>query len=143
MPAPDIYVSIARQLDGRREERERQVAGIAAELEAQLKARGIPAVVSGRAKHIYSIWRKMQAKHIGIEQVYDVRAVRVLVDDIAQCYAALGVIHTQWRHVPSEFDDYIAAPKENGYRSIHTAVLCPDGMTLEVQIRTHEMHQEA
>jgi GTP pyrophosphokinase len=141
--APDIYVSIARQLDGRREERERQVAVIASELEAQLRAQDIPAVVTGRAKHIYSIWRKMQAKHIGIDQVYDVRAVRVLVDNIAQCYAALGVIHTQWRHVPSEFDDYIAAPKENGYRSIHTAVLCPDGMTLEVQIRTHEMHREA
>jgi GTP pyrophosphokinase len=141
--APDIYVSIARQLDGRREERERRVAGIADELAEQLRARGIPAVVKGRAKHIYSIWRKMQSKHIGIDQVYDVRAVRVLVDDIAQCYAALGVIHTQWRHIPSEFDDYIAAPKENGYRSIHTAVLCPDGMTLEVQIRTHEMHREA
>jgi GTP pyrophosphokinase len=141
--APDIYISIARQLDGRREERERQVAEIAAELQAHLAARGIPAAVTGRAKHIYSIWRKMQSKHIGIDQVYDVRAVRILVDDIAQCYAALGVIHTQWRHVPSEFDDYIAAPKDNGYRSIHTAVLCPDGMTLEVQIRTHEMHYEA
>jgi len=141
--APDIYISIARQLDGRREERERQVAGIAAELEAKLQAQGIPALVSGRAKHIFSIWRKMQSKHVGINQVYDVRAVRVLVDNIAQCYAALGVIHTQWRHVPSEFDDYIAAPKENGYRSIHTAVLCPDGLTLEVQIRTHEMHREA
>ncbi|MBX3706544.1 MAG: bifunctional (p)ppGpp synthetase/guanosine-3',5'-bis(diphosphate) 3'-pyrophosphohydrolase [Pseudomonadales bacterium] len=141
--APDIYISIARQLDGRREERERQVADIAAELEGRLRGQGIPALVTGRAKHIYSIWRKMQSKHIGIDQVYDVRAVRVLVDDIAQCYATLGVIHTQWRHVPSEFDDYIAAPKENGYRSIHTAVLCPDGLTLEVQIRTHEMHREA
>jgi GTP pyrophosphokinase len=141
--APDIYISIARQLDGRREARERQVAEIAADLAARLAERGIPAVVTGRAKHIYSIWRKMQAKHIGIDQVYDVRAVRVLVDDIAQCYAALGVIHARWRHVPSEFDDYVAAPKENGYRSIHTAVLCPDGMTLEVQIRTHEMHREA
>jgi len=141
--APDIYISIARQLDGRREERERQVAGIATELETKLRAQGIPAIVSGRAKHIFSIWRKMQSKHVGINQVYDVRAVRVLVDNIAQCYATLGVIHTQWRHVPSEFDDYIAAPKENGYRSIHTAVLCPDGMTLEVQIRTHEMHREA
>jgi len=141
--APDIYISIARQLDGRREERERQVAGIAKDLATRLEEQGIHAVVTGRAKHIYSIWRKMQSKHIGIDQVYDVRAVRVLVDGIAQCYATLGVIHTQWRHVPSEFDDYIAAPKDNGYRSIHTAVLCPDGMTLEVQIRTHEMHREA
>ena len=141
--APDIYISIARQLSGRREERERQVAGIASEVEARLLERDVSAVVTGRAKHFYSIWRKMQAKHVGIDQVHDVRAVRVLVDDIAACYAALGVIHTAWRHVPSEFDDYIAAPKENGYRSIHTAVVGPDGRTLEVQIRTHEMHREA
>ncbi len=141
--AGDVYMAIARQLDGRREERERQITGIARELEAQLRAEGIEATVFGRAKHIYSIWRKMRAKNVGIGQVYDVRAVRVLVPDIAQCYAALGVIHTQWRHVPSEFDDYIAAPKENGYRSIHTAVVGPDGRTLEVQIRTQEMHQQA
>ncbi|MEZ5558358.1 MAG: HD domain-containing protein [Pseudomonadales bacterium] len=141
--APDIYITIARQLDGRRDERERQVAEIAADLQAQLREQGIDASVSGRAKHIFSIWRKMQAKTVGIDGVYDVRAVRVLVPDIAQCYAALGVIHTQWRHIPSEFDDYVAVPKENGYRSIHTAVLGPDGKTLEVQIRTHEMHAEA
>jgi GTP pyrophosphokinase len=141
--APDIYMNIARQLDGRREERERQIAVIAEHLEAQLRAQGIAAAVTGRAKNIYSIWRKMQAKQVGFGEVYDVRAVRVLVPDIAQCYAALGVIHTQWRHVPSEFDDYIAAPKENGYRSIHTAVIGPDGRTLEVQIRTTEMHEQA
>lgn len=141
--APDIYVSIARQLDGRRAERERQVAELAAGLQAQLRSRGIDAVVHGRAKHIYSIWRKMRAKNVDLDHVYDVRALRVVVPDIAQCYAALGVIHTQWRHVPSEFDDYIAVPKENGYRSIHTAVVGPDGKTLEVQIRTSEMHEEA
>lgn len=141
--APDIYKTIARQLDGRREERERQIADIAARLEEQLRAVNIDAKVTGRAKHIYSIWRKMQAKQVGLGQVYDVRAVRVLVPDIAQCYAALGVIHTQWRHVPSEFDDYVAVPKENGYRSIHTAVVGPDARTLEVQIRTWEMHDEA
>lgn len=140
---PDIYISIARQLSGRREERERQVAEIAIEVQSLLRARGVSAQVSGRAKNIFSIWRKMQSKQVGIDQVYDVRAVRVQVDDIAQCYAALGVIHTVWRHVPSEFDDYIAAPKENGYRSIHTAVLGPDGRTLEVQIRTHDMHRES
>lgn len=140
---PDIYISIARQLSGRREERERQVAEIAVEVQSLLRARGVSAQVSGRAKNIYSIWRKMQSKQVGIDQVYDVRAVRVQVDDIAQCYAALGVIHTAWRHVPSEFDDYIAAPKENGYRSIHTAVLGPDGRTLEVQIRTQDMHRES
>ena len=140
---PDVYMAIAKQLDGRRAERERRVADIVEALEEQLRSQGIDAAVTGRAKHIYSIWRKMQAKNVGIDQVHDVRAVRVLVDTIAQCYAALGVIHTQWRHIPSEFDDYIAAPKENGYRSIHTAVLGPDGLTLEVQIRTREMHQEA
>ncbi len=141
--APDIYMAIARQLDGRREERERQIAFIASDLETRLRARGIEATVHGRAKHIYSIWRKMRAKNVAFGEVYDVRAVRVVVADIAQCYAALGVIHTQWRHVPSEFDDYIATPKENGYRSIHTAVLGPDGRTLEVQIRTTEMHEQA
>lgn len=141
--APDIYMAIARQLGGRREERERRIAEMARELETQLRGQGIEATVYGRAKHIYSIWRKMRAKNVGIGQVYDVRAVRVLVPDIAQCYAALGVIHTQWRHVPSEFDDYIAAPKENGYRSIHTAVIGPDGRTLEVQVRTREMHDQA
>ncbi|MEQ8857830.1 MAG: HD domain-containing protein [Pseudomonadales bacterium] len=141
--APDVYMAIARQLDGRREEREKQITAMAAELERHLRQQGIEATVYGRAKHIYSIWRKMRAKNIGIGQVYDVRAVRILVPDIAQCYAALGVIHTQWRHVPSEFDDYIAAPKENGYRSIHTAVIGPDGRTLEVQIRTREMHDQA
>ena len=141
--APDIYMAIAKQLDGRRGERERRVAEIVESLEGQLRSQGVDATVTGRAKHIYSIWRKMQTKKVGIDQVHDVRAVRILVDSIAQCYAALGVIHTQWRHIPSEFDDYIAAPKENGYRSIHTAVLGPDGLTLEVQIRTREMHQEA
>ena len=141
--APDIYMAIARQLDGRREEREAQIAGLASNLQAELRQRGIDAVVHGRAKHIYSIWRKMRSKNVGFGEVYDVRAVRVLVPDIAQCYAALGVIHTQWRHVPSEFDDYIASPKENGYRSIHTAVVGPDGRTLELQIRTHEMHEQA
>lgn len=141
--APDIYLDIARQLDGRRAERERQIAELAAALEAQLRDRGIDAVVHGRAKHIYSIWRKMRTKNVPIDQVYDVRALRVIVPDIGQCYASLGVIHTQWRHVPTEFDDYIAAPKDNGYRSIHTAVVGPDGKTLEVQIRTAEMHEEA
>ncbi|HEX7035784.1 MAG TPA: HD domain-containing protein [Pseudomonadales bacterium] len=141
--APDIYRAIAKQLDGRREERERQVQSIARELEALLREQGIEATVHGRAKHIYSIWRKMRSKNVPFGQVYDVRAVRVVVPDIASCYAALGVIHTRWRHVPSEFDDYIASPKENGYRSIHTAVIAPDGRSLEVQIRTQEMHEQA
>ena len=140
---PEVYSTIARQLDGKRVEREARIADIAADLRAMLAQHGIAAQVSGRAKHIYSIWRKMQAKQLGLDQVYDMRAVRVLVDDLADCYAALGVVHTAFRHIPSAFDDYVAAPKENGYRSIHTAVIGPEGKTLEVQIRTHEMHAEA
>lgn len=141
--APDIYKTIASQLDGRRVEREKEIHDIAAVMESRLAEKGIEATVSGRAKHLFSIWRKMRAKDVGLEEVYDVRAIRVLVPDIGQCYSALGVIHTQWQHIPSEFDDYIAVPKENGYRSIHTAVSWSDGKTLEVQIRTPEMHEEA
>ncbi len=99
--------------------------------------------ISGRAKHIYSIWRKMQRKGISFHEVYDVRAVRILVPEVRDCYAALGVVHSLWRHIPREFDDYIATPKENGYRSLHTAVIGPSGKPLEVQIRTFEMHEEA
>lgn len=141
--APDVYKTIARQLDGRREEREREIREIVETMESRLAEKGIEARVSGRAKHIYSIWRKMRTKKVGMKEVYDVRAIRVLVPDIGQCYSALGVIHTQWQHLPSEFDDYIAVPKENGYRSIHTAVSWSDGKTLEVQIRTPDMHEEA
>lgn len=140
---PEVYMDIARRLDGRREEREAQVASVVASLEEKLRAAGISATVSGRAKHIYSIYRKMRAKKVGFEEVYDMRAVRIIVPDIAQCYASLGIVHGLWRHIPSEFDDYIAVPKENGYRSIHTAVMWPGGGTLEVQIRTQEMHQES
>ncbi|HEY5678849.1 MAG TPA: HD domain-containing protein [Pseudomonadales bacterium] len=140
---PEVYMDIARRLDGRREEREAQVASVVSSLEEKLRAAGIDAAVSGRAKHIFSIYRKMRAKKVGFEEVYDVRAVRIIVPDIAQCYASLGIVHGLWRHIPSEFDDYIAVPKENGYRSIHTAVMWPGGGTLEVQIRTHEMHQES
>ncbi len=140
---PDVYMQIAKQLDGRRAERESQVQEIVSLIEAKLLKAGIDAVVSGRAKNIFSIWRKMRAKNIGLDEVYDVRAFRVLVPDIAHCYATLGVIHTQWQHIPTEFDDYITVPKENGYRSIHTAVMGADGRTLEVQIRTHAMHEES
>jgi len=141
--APDIYKTIAGQLDGRRAEREHEIRDIVAIMEAKLAEKQIDATVFGRAKHLFSIWRKMRAKNVGLEEVYDVRAIRVLVPDIGQCYSALGVIHTEWQHIPSEFDDYIAVPKENGYRSIHTAVSWSDGKTLEVQIRTPEMHEEA
>jgi GTP pyrophosphokinase len=140
---PDVYMSIAKQLDGRRREREEQVSEIVALLQDKLSERNIEAVVTGRAKHIYSIFRKMRIKHVEFDGVYDVQAVRILVPDIAQCYSTLGVVHTQWQHIPREFDDYIAAPKENGYRSIHTAVMGPGGKTLEVQVRTFEMHEES
>ena len=140
---PEAYRSIAGQLDGRRAEREGKVAEVAAQIEQMLSAAGLQVEVHGRAKHIYSIWRKMQTKQLSFNEVYDVRAVRVLLPDIAQCYSALGLIHTRWSHVPSEFDDYVAVPKENGYRSIHTAVNDESGQMLEVQIRTHDMHREA
>jgi GTP pyrophosphokinase len=104
---------------------------------------GLHSEVTGRAKHIYSIWRKMQRKNISFNEVYDVRAVRILVPEVRDCYAALGVVHSLWKHIPREFDDYIATPKENGYRSLHTAVIGPAGKPLEVQIRTFGMHEEA
>jgi len=141
--APEVYQAIAGQLDGRREERELQVLDIVKGVEERLRRNAIDATVTGRAKHIFSIWRKMQVKNVALTEVYDVRAIRVLVPDIAQCYASLGIIHTQWQFIPSEFDDYIAVPKENGYRSIHTAVMGEDGKTLEVQIRTPDMHEES
>jgi GTP pyrophosphokinase len=116
---------------------------IARTLKEELDEQGITATISGRPKHIYSIWRKMQKKDRGIESLYDIRAVRILVDDISDCYAALGVVHNLWSYIPGEFDDYIAHPKENNYQSLHTAVVGPEGKTVEVQIRTHEMHRYA
>ena len=139
----DAYMRIARLLDGRRAEREAKVNGIVDDLRALFARRGIDAKVEGRAKHIYGIWRKMRSKRIPIDEVYDALAVRVIVADVEQCYAVLGTIHTRWRHVRPEFDDYIAAPKENGYRSIHTAVIGDAGEVFEVQIRTREMHDDA
>ncbi|XOV82082.1 MAG: RelA/SpoT family protein [bacterium] len=139
----DVYLDIARQLKGKRAEREVQVEHMIDQVRGLLRGHGIDAVVYGRAKHIYSIWRKMQSKNVSFDQVYDVRAVRIVVNTLAECYAALGVIHTTWRHLPSEFDDYIANPKENGYQSIHTAVTASDGRVLEIQIRTAAMHEDA
>ena len=139
----DIYLGIAKQLKRRRQEREAQVAELVEVIQGQLAKAGITARVKGRAKNIFSIWRKMQSKGIALEDVHDVRAVRIVVDDLASCYASLGIIHSTWSHVPSEFDDYIAVPKENGYQSIHTAITFDDGRSLEVQIRTREMHENA
>ncbi|MGN6113586.1 MAG: RelA/SpoT family protein [Luteimonas sp.] len=140
---PDTYRRIARMLDEKRGDRERYIEAVKDALGAALAANGIRGDVSGRPKHIYSIWRKMQRKEVPIGELYDLRAVRVMVDDVAACYAALGVVHALWAPVPGEFDDYIARPKRNDYRSLHTAVVGPEGKTLEVQIRTAEMHAQA
>ncbi len=140
---PDQYKQIAKLLHERRLDRERFISDVMSQLENELLATGVTADISGRAKHIYSIWRKMQRKGLAFSQIYDVRAVRVLVPEMRDCYTALGIVHTLWRHIPKEFDDYIANPKENGYRSLHTAVIGPEGKVLEVQIRTHSMHEEA
>jgi GTP pyrophosphokinase len=140
---PQEYKQIASQLDGRRADRERFINGVIELLHEKFREVGIQAEISGRPKHIYSIWRKMQRKSVDIEQIFDLRAVRVLVDDIAQCYAALGVVHGLWKHIPGEFDDYIATPKANMYQSIHTAVMGPENKTLEVQIRTRDMHHHS
>lgn len=140
---PVAYKNIARLLDERRENREEYIAQVTDQLRRALAEQGVDADVMGRPKHIYSIWRKMQRKQLSFDQLLDLRAVRVLVNDLHECYQVLGVVHAIWRHIPKEFDDYIANPKENGYRSLHTAVFGPEGKTLEVQIRTHAMHREA
>ncbi len=140
---PDEYRRIARLLDERRQDRERYIADVVGMLERELAALGLAAEVSGRPKHIYSIFRKMQRKHVGIEALYDIRAVRILVGSIRDCYTALGVVHQLWTPLPGEFDDYIAKPKANNYRSLHTAVSGPEGKALEVQIRTHDMHRHS
>ncbi|MBD9482119.1 GTP diphosphokinase [Pseudomonas sp. PDM14] len=140
---PEQYKQIAKLLHERRLDREQYIAEVMRQLRDELTATGIKPDISGRAKHIYSIWRKMQRKGLQFSQIYDVRAVRVLVPEMRDCYTALGIVHSLWRHIPKEFDDYIANPKENGYRSLHTAVIGPDGKVLEVQIRTTAMHEEA
>ncbi len=140
---PNDYKTIANMLDGKRLERQSFIDTAVNTVYEKLRAQNIEPDVKGRAKHIYSIWRKMQRKNIEFSQVYDMRAVRVLVPDVRDCYAALGIVHGIWRNIPHEFDDYIASPKPNGYRSLHTAVFGPEGKVLEIQIRTPEMHEEA
>ncbi|MCE3004582.1 MAG: bifunctional (p)ppGpp synthetase/guanosine-3',5'-bis(diphosphate) 3'-pyrophosphohydrolase [Xanthomonadaceae bacterium] len=140
---PDTYKRIARLLDERRGDRERYIAACKRQLSEALARAGIEADLAGRPKHIFSIWKKMQRKAADFAHLYDIRALRVLVADVPTCYAALGVVHGLWPHVPGEFDDYIARPKGNDYRSLHTAVVGPEDKTLEVQIRTHEMHAHA
>ena len=140
---PDAYKRIAQMLDEKRAEREDFIRTVTEQLKAELDAAGIRAEMQGRPKHIFSIYNKMRAKALDFSEVHDVRAVRVIVDSVKDCYAVLGLVHNLWTPVPQEFDDYISRPKTNLYRSLHTAVVGPDGRALEVQIRTHEMHQHA
>ena len=140
---PDLYRKIARLLDEKRNDREAYIQRVIAKLEKELADMGIHAAISGRPKHIYSIWRKMRGKDVPFERLYDIRAVRVIVKNVRECYTVLGVVHDLWTPVEGEFDDYIASPKANDYKSLHTAVVGPEGKTLEVQIRTEEMHQHS
>jgi len=140
---PDNYKRVAGWLASKRGDRERYIEEVIATLRVELKKAQIEGDIAGRPKHIYSIWRKSQRKGLQFDQVFDVRAVRVLVASIADCYAALGVVHGLWPYIPGEFDDYIATPKDNAYRSLHTAVIGPGKLPLEIQIRTREMHEHA
>lgn len=141
---PEAYKRIARALEENRAAREAYIQAFVADLGQRIVHHGISnASVFGRPKHIYSIWRKMRDKHVGFTELFDVRAVRVLVDDLQQCYSVLGVVHSIWQPISREFDDYIANPKANGYRSLHTAVIGPQGKAVEVQIRTREMNDDA
>lgn len=140
---PDLYKRIARMLDEKRMEREGFIAAATAELSGELTRAGIEFELSGRPKHIYSIFKKMQRKSLDFAELYDIHALRVMVKDVKDCYAALGIVHHLWTPISKEFDDYIAKPKGNDYRSLHTAVIGPGGKALEVQIRTHEMHRQA
>ena len=140
---PLTYKRIAKLLEERREEREAYIADAVSDIKSMLKESGVDAETYGRPKHIYSIWKKMTAKKKEFEELFDVRAIRITVKTVADCYTALGLVHGRWRHIAQEFDDYIANPKENGYKSLHTAVYGPGGKPLEIQIRTQEMHEFA
>lgn len=140
---PDVYKRIAKQLDEKRLDRERYMVDFVSSLKEQLAHLNIDGEVYGRPKHIYSIWKKMQQKSLDFEQLFDVRAVRIVVDKLQDCYGALGIVHTSWNHLPNEFDDYVATPKPNGYQSIHTVVIGPEGKAVEIQIRTKQMHEDA
>ncbi len=139
----DTYKAIAKLLDEKRIDRDHYITTLIKAIKEKLDINKITADVTGRVKHIYSIWRKMQRKNLDYHELYDIRAVRILTNSITDCYAALGLVHSLWRHIPKEFDDYIANPKENGYQSLHTAVIGPEGKTVEVQIRTQEMHKDS
>jgi len=140
---PETYKKIAQMLDEKRAEREHYIQDAMALLARELRAAGVEAAIAGRPKHIYSIWNKMRSKGLDFSELYDVRALRVIVGSAKDCYAALGVVHDLWQPIAKEFDDYISRPKGNDYQSLHTAVIGPGGRTLEVQIRTAEMHRHA
>ena len=140
---PETYKTIAKTLNEKRDERESFIDDLKRRLADELANNDVVAEISGRPKHIFSIWRKMQRKDSGLEHIFDIRAVRVLVHDVSECYAALGIVHNLWSYLPGEFDDYIANPKDNNYQSLHTAVIGPGGQTVEVQIRTYDMHHHA
>ncbi|MCL1093591.1 GTP diphosphokinase [Shewanella kaireitica] len=140
---PQTYKDIAKQLDGKRIDRETFIDDFVSQLQARLDKDQIRAKVYGRPKHIYSIWKKMNGKQLKFDELFDVRAVRIVTDRLQDCYGALGVVHTLWHHIPREFDDYVANPKPNGYQSIHTIVVGPEGKTVEIQIRTEQMHEDA
>lgn len=140
---PQTYLKIAKSLAAKRGQREASIDNFIQLLQQRLNLEGINAEISGRPKHIYSIWKKMQRKQLSIDELYDLLAVRVIVENVTTCYAVLGMVHGAWQYVPKEFDDYIANPKENGYQSLHTVIIDPDGNRIEVQIRTEEMHDFA
>ena len=140
---PEVYKRIAQMLDERRVERQQYIARTIATLARELEEAGVKAEITGRPKHIYSIWNKMRSKSLDFSEVHDVRAARIIVPSVKDCYTALGVVHNLWQPIPKEFDDYISRPKGNLYQSLHTAVVGPAGRTLEVQIRTEEMHRQA
>jgi RelA/SpoT family (p)ppGpp synthetase len=140
---PQSYQQISDLLVEKVKERETYLAKVRAELQTRLRLEGIAGEISGRPKHIYSIYRKMRRKGVEFDQIHDVRGLRVIVDTVQDCYATLGVVHSLWTPLPGEFDDFIATPKDNMYQSLHTAVVGPEGKTLEVQIRTYEMHRRA
>ncbi|PCI38049.1 MAG: GTP diphosphokinase [Thiotrichales bacterium] len=140
---PVAYNNVAKLLNEKLADREKYIEHALVEVQQELRAVGIKAEITGRPKHMYSIWQKMQRKCLSYYEIYDKRAIRILVTEITDCYAALGVVHAIWKHIPQEFDDYIARPKGNGYSSLHTAVIGPQGKTIEVQIRTKSMHNQA
>jgi RelA/SpoT family (p)ppGpp synthetase len=140
---PQTYKQIASLLEERRLDREQYMQDFVASVRQKMQEANLQAEVYGRPKHIFSIWKKMQKKQVAFDQLYDIRAVRIVTERVQDCYAALGLVHTSWRHLPKEFDDYIATPKQNGYQSIHTVVLGPQGRPIEIQIRTRQMHEDA